>query len=128
MSDLLFAYGFLKQKFHGSLATRTPKMDVTFVAEGRYQGHLYKVDHYPGVIFDGTAPFAILGEVLRMNDPETLLPVLDRYEHSLPLITEDPEYERVLRPVETDQGVLQCWVYEYLGSVRKEQKIDSGKF
>lgn len=110
------------------MATRTPKMDISFVSEGLYQGHLYKINHYPGVVYDESTPFAVTGEILKMNDPDALLPILDKYEHAAPLITADPEYRRVLRPVQTETGMVKCWVYEFILPVDPDTEIVSGKY
>lgn len=128
MNPYLFAYGFLKRMYHGSQETKTPPMEVTFFSTGLYQGQIYRIDHYPGVVYDPGAPFRVKGEIFKMVNPEALLPTLDTYERSLPLITENPEYQRVLRPIQTEQGIMECWVYEYLLLSDKHPVIASGEF
>lgn len=127
-SNYLFAYGFLKTIYHGNSKTQTPAMDVEFISSGLYQGHIYRIGRYPGVIYDPGADYRVKGEVFKMNNPEMLLPVLDKYEHSLPLIIEDPEYKRVLRPIKTEKGLIDCWVYEYLNITGEHLRIESGEF
>lgn len=128
MSDYLFAYGFLKRVYHGNTQTKTPPMDVEFVCPGLYQGRIYRIMHYPGVIFDENEGYVVHGEVFKMKNAEQLLPVLDRYEHALPLIKDNPEYQRVLRTIKTPNGPIECWVYEYLKSLKEENRIPGGVF
>lgn len=128
MSNYLFAYGFLKTVYHGNVETKTPPMDVEFVSSGLYQGQIYRLGRYPGVVFDEKAPYRVKGEIFKMRDAQKLLPILDEYEIAAPLITEDPEYQRVLRPIKTESGFMECWVYEYLKVNDQHPIIESGEF
>ncbi|MEQ9306601.1 MAG: gamma-glutamylcyclotransferase family protein [Marinoscillum sp.] len=127
MSDYLFAYGFLKRRFHGNTKTQTPAFEAEFVSDGWYKGLIYRVDIYPGVIpaDDGSK---VKGEVFRLKSPEIALKILDKYENSRPLVILNPDYERVIRPIETSSGVVNCWVYEYLKPVNPATLISSGEF
>ncbi len=127
-SPLLFAYGFLKRKFHGSDITQTPPFKSKFFAEGTLSGRLYQVNSYPGLVYDELTEHQVKGEVFLLEDVEKTLLLLDQYEHALPLIKEQPEYERRLRPINVDNGILHCWVYEYILPVHPNTGIISGQF
>ncbi|MFT4834953.1 MAG: gamma-glutamylcyclotransferase (GGCT)/AIG2-like uncharacterized protein YtfP [Marinoscillum sp.] len=127
-SPLLFAYGFLKRKFHGSDITQTPIFKSKFFTEGTLSGHLYQVDSYPGVVYDDLTNHQVKGEVFLLEDVEETLLLLDQYEHALPLITDNPEYARRLRPINVDNGIIHCWVYEYIWPVDPHTEIISGEF
>ncbi len=128
MTQYLFAYGFLKSQFHGNDKTETPEMLVDLVATGKLKGKIFRVNIYPGVIYDASSDQKIMGEVFKMKDPETLLRTLDRYENALPLVQLNPDYERRIRPVETPDGILECWVYEYIKPINPATEIISGEF
>lgn len=128
MSVYLFAYGFLKRAYHGDRKTQTPPMDVEFVSVGLYQGRIYRVERYPGVIYDELEDYTVKGEVFKMRNPDQLLPILDRYEHASPLIVTEPEYQRVLRKIKTPNALVDCWVYEYLKAVKDPMLIENGEF
>lgn len=128
MSNYLFAYGFLKRRFHGNTTTKTPPMDVRFVCEGTYPGKIYRVAAYPGVSHDPSGEHWVKGEVFEINDPDQLIPVLDEFENAHPLVTENPTYARVLRTIQTPVGALDCWVYEYLLPMEERTRIESGEF
>ena len=127
LSSYLFAYGFLKRKFHGNVKTQTPDFEHRFVSEGTLTGHIYRVDVFPGVIYDDQIENLVHGEVFELMDPDHALRILDRYENAKPLVHLDPDYERRLRPIKTDQGILNCWVYEYLKPVNPATIIESGE-
>lgn len=128
MSSFLFAYGFLKTRFHGSPKTETPDINGELVAEGHYPGRIYRVNVFPGVIFDPDSGATVKGEVFKLHTPEETLHLLDKYENAKPLVELDPDYERRLRPVTTSQGVFECWVYEYIRPVSPATEITTGEF
>lgn len=128
ISPYLFAYGFLKRHYHGNEKTQTPDFEHKFISSGTFTGRLYRVDIYPGVIYDTSAGTMVHGEIFELNEPEKALRQLDRYENALPLVNLNPDYERRLRPVKTASGILQCWVYEYLKPINPATKIESGIF
>ena len=128
LSPYLFAYGFLKREYHGNHKTQTPNFAYHFVSSGTLSGHIYKVDVYPGVIYDDSPENLIHGEIFELISPEVALKILDRYENAKPLVQLNPDYERRLRPVQTNQGLIACWVYEYLKPVNPATKIESGTF
>ena len=128
MEEYLFAYGFLKSQFHGDRKTETPVIDGELIGTGFYTGRIYRVDVFPGVIYDDQLPANVKGEVFKLFKPEDTLHILDRYENAKPLVQLNPDYERVLRPIQTEQGTLQCWVYEYLHPVKPSTEIAEGEF
>lgn len=129
MSEYLFAYGFLKRQFHGNEKTQTPAMDVEFISEGYYHGRIYRVDTFPGVIYEPESQFKkVKGEIFKMAKPLAQLHALDRYENALPLVHLNPDYERRIRPIETPNGIVECWVYEYLKPVNPATEIEFGEF
>lgn len=128
MSEYLFAYGFLKSQFHNNPKTQTPHIDGELICEGLYTGKIYKVDVYPGVIYDHTLEATVKGEVFKLHHPKETLHELDRYENSLPVVQLNPDYDRVLRPIHTNQGIIECWVYEYLHPVNPATEIKEGEF
>jgi len=126
--NYLFAYGFLKTEFHGNLKTKTPAIDGHLFGEGFYTGRIYQVDAYPGVIYDPSLSPHVKGEIFLLNNPDRTLSILDKYEHAKPLITSDPDYERVLRPIHTASGIIECWVYEYLLPIDPGTELLKGEF
>lgn len=128
MITYLFAYGFLKTRFHGSRKTETPEIKAELITNGFYPGKMFRVNVYPGVVYDPECGQKVKGEIFKLENAEEMLHVLDRYENALPLVLLDPDYERRMRTIETPSGPLDCWVYEYLKAVNPATEIKSGEF
>ncbi len=101
-------------------------MDVDFVSEGWVAGRLFKVEKYPGLVLD-PAGYKIFGEVLRICS-ESIVERVDRYEHAFPLIKSGFEYRRVLTAIDTPNGSINCWVYEYARPADGLSEIPTGRF
>lgn len=128
MSNLLFAYGFLKREFQGNQMTQTPPFLFHYIGDGYFPGRMYLVEDFPGAIYLPEWTGQVHGEILKLENAEKALSILDEYEHAAPLIQEDPWYSRQLRSVTTATGVVKCWVYEYRHHTDGLQEIKDGKF
>jgi gamma-glutamylcyclotransferase (GGCT)/AIG2-like uncharacterized protein YtfP len=92
-------------------------------------GRLYDIGRFPGMIDPASSAEWVHGELHEITEPDSLLPVLDRYEGCN---AENPAaglFERRLTQclLETGQSRF-CWVYYYLGSVTEENRILSGDY
>ena len=117
-SSLLFVYGTLRRGCanpHAQLLERSAQ----FVGPARVRGKLYRVEWYPGMTLDSDGKDLVVGDLFRVDDPAAM-EELDRYEGS-------NEYQRVTTAALLDIGnEVECWVYEYLGSVTEAARIASG--
>ena len=91
-------------------------------------GLLYKVDFYPGALFDKESGRMVLGEVYQLADVNKVLEVLDTYEGYERSDDENSLFVR--REVEVLQGneVISCWAYLYNHPVQRLSLIPSGDF
>lgn len=128
MNPYLFAYGFLKSRFHGNQSTQTPNFEAKLLGAGLYRGKIYRVASYPGVVYLPNDHYHVRGEIFELNNPEASLRLLDQYEHAHPFIINNPDYKRVLRPILFNQKTIECWVYEYLLDIDPKTEIESGEF
>lgn len=109
----VFVYGTLRSG--GSNAWRME--GATFIATATTRGHLFRVDWYPGAIFDETAASTILGELYSI--PPKPLQQLDAFEGQ--------EYERIKIMVTTSsQQPYEAWAWQYLPPTEHLSKIPSG--
>jgi gamma-glutamylcyclotransferase (GGCT)/AIG2-like uncharacterized protein YtfP len=125
-SKYLFVYGTLLDE--GNKFGAYLKNNSTYYGEGKFQGELYHIGDYPGAITSTEPNTWVYGSIFVMNDPRTILKVLDDYEgfgeeHSHP-----NEFIRVLLPVEIGGDTLNCWVYLYNFPVANFRNIKSGKY
>ncbi len=123
----LFVYGTLRREArHPMHAVLTAGAD--FVDDAVYQGTLYLVRHYPGVVPSSDPADAVRGEVYLLRDAD-LLERLDAYEGIGPDALEPHEYVRTLQTVRLASGeAVEAWVYLYNWPVDKLVRLASGDF
>jgi len=78
-TDLLFVYGTLRPGARSPMA-RYLTANADLIGRARYQGRLYRVAHYPGVVPSRHPQEWVIGDVLRLADPERVLRRLDIHE------------------------------------------------
>ena len=125
MSSLLFVYGTLMREhsMHRQIAAH-----ADYVDDATFNGRLYRVQHYPGVV-DSFAPEDLVhGELYSLHEPAAFVE-LDDYEGCGPGAPQPTEYVRVQRPVMRANGtVVTAWIYLYNHLVEHLPLIPSGKF
>ncbi|MEM6642238.1 MAG: gamma-glutamylcyclotransferase family protein [Bacteroidota bacterium] len=125
--DFLFTYGLLRKKANHEMG-RFLSDSAVFLAEATYQGHLYLIDYYPGVIPTEDISKKVIGEVFSIRDKK-LLEELDRFEGIGPAFPSPNEYRRELQEVQIKGGkTMEAWVYLYNRPVAQYPIIDSGDF
>jgi gamma-glutamylcyclotransferase (GGCT)/AIG2-like uncharacterized protein YtfP len=124
----LFVYGTLRKETDSEIHHLLTRY-ADFVGKGTYQGRLYKIDNYPGVIPSGDPTDQVHGEVFCLREPEILLSRLDQYEECGPGFPEPSEYVRKKQEVRLKNGrKLTAWIYIYNRPVKGLQWIASGDF
>ncbi len=113
--------------FDNEFAARL-REEAEFVTEGAFPGQLYRIDWFPGAVYEAGSEQVVHGEIYEIAQPETLLAALDEYEG----MTEDESISLYLRrevPVTTASGrVLSCLTYLYNQSTADLLRIRSGRF
>lgn len=128
----LFVYGTLMAsapsemgRTHRQLLQRSS----TRLGPASVPGVLLDLGHYPGLIVDRRCGTSVHGEILRLENPVSVMKWLDEYEGISADPTTVPEYRRALECVDLDSGaVLQSWIYVYVGSVAGRPVIASGRW
>lgn len=128
MTNLLFVYGTLRRAFaHPMHAVLTAESDYVGIAY--YQGELYLVAHYPGVVCSPKPQHQVVGELYQLTEPEHILAVLDNYEECSAEFPAPHEYRRELQQVTLENGEsVSAWVYVYNRDTRGLKLIPSGDF
>ena len=121
--ELVFVYGTLRRG--GSNAFRMEGAE--FVGEGFVRGELYAISWYPGLVLDDHGG-EVKGDVFRVGSD--LLRALDDFEGLSAGEIEGSEYRRLearlfLDGVATGE-IVRGWVYEWIGPVADEMRINSG--
>jgi gamma-glutamylcyclotransferase (GGCT)/AIG2-like uncharacterized protein YtfP len=127
MTDRLFVYGTLMRGSSHALA-RELKQHATYEGPARYNGRLYRVTHYPGIVSSSAPGEWVFGDVYTLRDRE-LLADLDRYEGCGPDDPAPTQYVRLLQPVTLSAGPqVEAWIYIYNRPVDQLKRIVSGRF
>jgi gamma-glutamylcyclotransferase (GGCT)/AIG2-like uncharacterized protein YtfP len=128
--DHLFVYGTLRRGADTGMARMLAEA-ADFVAEARFQGRLYLIDDYPGVVASDDPDDIVVGDLYRMHRPESLLSQLDAYEGYDPALPDASEFVRSIQTVAVSHGVTRAkaaWIYLYARSVAGLKRIFSGDF
>jgi gamma-glutamylcyclotransferase (GGCT)/AIG2-like uncharacterized protein YtfP len=127
VTDRLFVYGTLMRFSSRPMARKLRERGV-YAGEASYNGRLYLVADYPGIVPSGNPDEQVFGEVFIVNDPD-LMQALDRYEGCGPGAREPLPYRRVVQKVRmADGAVVDAWVYVYNRPVDDLALITSGRF
>lgn len=129
MPDLLFVYGTLR---HGNANAMAAYLiaHAEFVTGGWFQGQMYQISYYPGVIASDCVDDRVYGEVYRLHDAQSTLAVLDDYEECSAQHTQPAEYQRVQTQILAVDGLAleQVWIYLYQWPLDNNRLIESGDF
>jgi gamma-glutamylcyclotransferase (GGCT)/AIG2-like uncharacterized protein YtfP len=129
MSDLLFVYGTLRKGNSNKMAEYL-SVHAEFLTDGWFQGYMYQISYYPGVIASDDINDRAYGELYRLNDPETALALLDDYEECSAQHVQPAEYKRITTPISTIDGNIfeQVWIYLYQWPITDKLLIKEGDF
>jgi gamma-glutamylcyclotransferase (GGCT)/AIG2-like uncharacterized protein YtfP len=124
MTNLLFVYGTLLQR--GNPFANYLMQHCTYIAAGKIKGTLYDIGEYPGMII--TVNNYVCGSVYQLHHSEENLRVIDDYEGYGPGQHQPNLYIRLLASIETDNGIVNAWVYQYNLPVDGLPQITSGNY
>lgn len=126
--NLIFVYGTLLSGT-GSRMHRWLAAHAEFIDRGTFQGRLFSLGNYPGLVASRRAANRVSGEVYRLRNAAKTLAQLDAYEEFDPARPSKSEYVRVLRKVRcASGGNLYCWIYLYNSHPGRKSLIASGDF
>lgn len=119
-NEIVAVYGTLR---YGDRANHL--MDgCKYLGQDTIKGKLYDLGAYPGAKFSNVSDDSTIVVDLYSFPNPGILKGLDRYEG---YFIDDPDsslYER--KQTTTNEGVATVWVYEYLGAVDEDWRIESG--
>jgi gamma-glutamylcyclotransferase (GGCT)/AIG2-like uncharacterized protein YtfP len=126
--DLLFVYGTLRPGARSPM-TRFLASNSVLVGRASYQGRLYRIAHYPGVVASDNPRDMVVGDVFRLADPARVLKRLDVHEGCGPALRRPTEYLREIVSVTLeDGGPAEAWTYLYNWPAAPAALIRSGDF
>jgi gamma-glutamylcyclotransferase (GGCT)/AIG2-like uncharacterized protein YtfP len=127
VSDHVFFYGTLMTPFNRPGRQRVnPKL--TFAGRGTIEAALFDLGIYPAAVptNDGSV---VWGEIYEMQDPLSVLAILDEIEGYRANEPERSLYTRVQTDVTLGDGSRQsAWAYFYNAPLGRAQRIESGDY
>lgn len=126
-SEYIFVYGSLRRDF-SSPAGEVLDDYAEFINDATYQGKLYKIDWFPGVVPSDDEDDIVHGEVYKINDKEEVLSKLDRYEGCSPSDPKPRAFVRKEVQVKSNGDDIIAWIYLFDLPVDDKVRIRSGDY
>ena len=124
----LFVYGTLRRDANSEMFHLLARY-ADFVGYSTYQGTLYKIDYYPGVVPSKHRADLVQGETYQLHEPDFVLSRLDEYEECGTGFQKPTEYVREIQNVRLQNGeTIQAWVYIYNRPTDNLELVQSGDF
>lgn len=120
MSHQIFVYGTLRK---GGVANHLMG-DSTWLGSAKLSGQLFKIDWYPGAIYQPESSSRVIGDLYEVSNQK--LQELDDYEGCASDHPQPHEYRRINVTVMTEQGETNCQFWEYAWNLSKHKLIQSG--
>ncbi len=129
MSDLLFVYGTLRKGNSNEMAAYLHK-HAAFLSDGWFQGRMYLISYYPGVVASDDRNDRVYGEIYRLHDAQAALTILDAYEECSAQHAQPAEYKRVTVRIDSVDGHVadSAWIYLYQWPTVDKAMIQEGDF
>jgi gamma-glutamylcyclotransferase (GGCT)/AIG2-like uncharacterized protein YtfP len=126
INQFLFVYGTLLQP--GNEFAEYLNQHCKFISSGKIKGLLYDIGEYPGALTDSGEGRYIYGNIFGMDEPDSILKVIDDYEGIGGLYGHPQEYIRKQVDILTDNGNVSCWMYIYNLPVDTYNQIPEGDY
>ncbi len=126
MIDLLFVYGTLLQP--GNPFANYLNLNSTYLSRGKVKGILYDIGEYPGLIISNNAQNYVYGHIYKLHNTKQNLCVIDDYEGVGPEHEQPNLYRREIATIETQNRVIDTWIYRYNLPVDGLPLIASGNY
>ena len=123
----VFVYGTLKQGEPLYFLEGIKDLRVEVLPARMQGGLLYNLGLFSGMILKPNAGL-VMGEVQHFRQIETVLGILDEVEEYYGEGDPNNLYRRVEHEAEflNGEGLISCWVYEYVGPLDEAELIESG--
>ncbi len=125
--EYLFVYGTLR-KGYGNELHKLIARNAEFIGMATYQGKMYNLGEYPGIVPSSNDSDIVLGELYKLTNPLRLVKILDEYEEYYPENEEDSVFLRKEIEVSVADTTYQSYGYVYNRLVEGVPVIESGDF
>ena len=126
MINKLFIYGSLLQT--DNEFGRYLKQHAKSYKHGKFKGKLYDAGEYPGAITYPYGDYYVHGSIVQIDNPIETLKYIDNYEGFGNDQLQPNLFIRELLDIETDNEIVECWIYLYNHSIINLPQIISGDY
>lgn len=126
--NVIFTYGTLRPGLGDRPEAQEFRATARHIGPARFQGKLYAIDWYPGVVDCSDPSSAVIGDIFEVGKNSDFFEKLDRYEGCSPEWQEPFEYVRTVRSVQHDGRMLPAWIYLFNWEITDQPLIESGNF
>ncbi len=128
LPDVIFTYGTLRPGLGERPEARAFRASATLVGPATFQGKLYSIDWYPGVIDSANPLDRVIGDLYQVPQDPEFFTKLDIYEMCAPDRPQPHEYKRAIRQVTHGGQLIPAWVYLFNWQITDQHLITSGDY
>ncbi|MFY7890948.1 MAG: pyruvate carboxylase [Spirosomataceae bacterium] len=125
--EFLFVYGTLR-KGYGNELHKLIDRNSELVGIGTYQGKIYNIGEYPGIVASDNAEDKVVGELYKLTNSLRLLRILDEYEEFYYENEKESVFLRQTINVVAEGQSYEAYGYLYNASIDGLARIESGDF
>lgn len=125
--EFLFVYGTLRKDFGNELHKLITR-NSEFIGMATYQGKMYNIGEYPGIIPSDDSSNKVIGELYKLTNSVRLIRILDEYEEYYPENEAESIFVRNAITVSIDGTDYESYSYLYNCSTEGLPEITSGDF
>ena len=125
--EYLFVYGTLRKDFGNELHKLITR-NSEFIGIADYQGKMYNIGEYPGIVASDDANSKVIGELYKLSNSLRLIRILDEYEEFYPENIAESVFVRNAVSVSIDGTTYEAYAYLYNHPTDGLPEITSGDF
>jgi pyruvate carboxylase len=127
VAEYLFVYGTLRRDCGNDLH-RLIARNSDYIGMATYQGKMYQVADYPGIVASESSADQVVGELYLLSNTIKLLNVLDEYEEFDPANEAKSLFVRKEVTVNMKGEAFTSYAYVYNRPVEAQSFISSGDY
>lgn len=128
-AEYLFVYGTLLNSL-GHPGSKILTKHALLLGKAEFQGRMYEVKDYPGVVLSHTPADRVKGELYLLHNPEKIFNKIDRYEGYYPDNPGESLYIRKKKEVwfKKEEDFVIAWIYIFNRPTHSLKLIRSGDY
>ncbi|MEP4901953.1 MAG: gamma-glutamylcyclotransferase family protein [Paracoccaceae bacterium] len=126
--NIIFTYGTLRPGLGERPEAHAFRKAAKHIGPATFQGKLYAIDWYPGVIDSTDKDDIVIGDLFEISEDTGFFTKLDIYEMCSPDLPQPHEYIRTIRTVLAEDRRIPAWIYLYNRTITDQTRIPTGDY